>query len=143
MGWKSAMLSVADNEQDAMNFARELITASPPYGVERIDSVQFAQTTVGEAKDMFDPRRQFGGWDRPDNTVTWAFVAYGRFPAGRSIYPDRTPGASTTVIVLVVKGSRSRETFASNEQYDLSELGTVRHLQLPLPKFPTPVALDN
>ncbi len=104
-------------------------------------------TTAGKARDLFDPKRETpsGRWfaDAPDGAVVWVVVAYGRFQF-KSMPGSTTPGPwYNTVWVVVPKGEKGTSDGAGNQQYDLSRLGPVVQVPVPLAPFPTPVQLGS
>ncbi len=138
----------AENDADAVSFAKEVFTSScPPTCNPRIDTVQYVKTTVGQAKSRlasasdghFDPGKRVAGWGADDLPI-WIVVAKGQFTKFSII--DPTPGPPfSSLWVIFPMGRAGSFPFPSNAQYDLSQLGTVHNVPLPLPPFPTPVNL--
>ncbi len=79
----------------------------------------------------------------PTDAPVWVVVAYGQFQ-GKSVPGSTTPGPSySSVWVVIPKGQLGMSDGAGNERYDLSQLGTVVEVPVPLPPFPTPVKLNS
>lgn len=137
--WDGVLTGVAESVDDAASFAREQLMAMPPFVVTEPQSLTYVRATVGDARDLFDPDRDTAVWDTPDDVPAVIFVAYGEFQ-WRSVPGSATPGpAYNTVWVVVPLGVRGTHLGGANEQYDLTALGEVGEVRVPLPPFPTPV----
>lgn len=137
----------ANTLQDALTKVREYLEVGPPYVVlHDVGPVVYVETTYGQVVSL----RKFNGIPRDENTPpfpstlpVWLFVAYGKFQ-DRSMAGSTTPGQTyTTRYFLIAKGEKAFSTGATNEQYDLSSLGTVIQVPVPLPPFPTSVKLNS
>ena len=117
----------------------------PPYDTNDVDRMEYVETTFGRARevlpvvDMTAPagaRRQ-----EPDGRRVWVIVAYGPFhTTGIHV---QTPEPATTFWMVWPEDATYPYSGLSNEPYDLSSLGTVREVELPLPEFPTPTEFES
>lgn len=142
--WKSVLGGVAEDVQDGLSFARELIGAGPPFVVSEPEKVVYVEATVGAARDLLDPNRTTKNWEVPDDVPAVIIVAYGRFQwkSMPGSVTGATPGPTyTSVWVVVPLGQRGTYRISTNDQHDLTRLGEAREVALPLPPFPTPVSL--
>ncbi len=116
---------VANSFNDALRFAAPAITG-PGSTLHRAqpESVSYVETTVGQARAMFDPDRP-GGWGLPDDATAWVIRAYGQYETFCMGCAQHTFGPYTTARVVIVKGTQHARSGYSNERYDLSQLGTV------------------
>jgi hypothetical protein len=137
----------ANTLQDALNQARNILEAGPPYvALDEVGSFVYVATTYGQVVSL----RKFNGIRRdektppfPDGLPVWLFVAYGPFQ-DRSMPGSTTPGQTySTRYMVIPKGQVGLSTGVNNEQYDLSQLGTAVQVPVPLPPFPTPVRLNS
>lgn len=142
-GSKSVLRSIAENAQDAVGFAREEYFACPPYCGGDFQSVQYVETTVGQARDLFDPRHEIKVWETADSAEAVVIVAYGEFYTWCMGCEPHTSGPHSTHWAVVPIGQRGTFDLLSNERYDLTRFGAVRQVPLPLPEWPTPVALGG
>lgn len=133
----------AQTAEEALEVARRVFTTAPPYVVHEIESVDYVETTVGAARDLLDPERATKVWDAPDELSAWLVVAQGRF-VFRSVPGSSEPGPTYKYVwVVVPKETGSLGSAAVNVVPSLSSLGKVSSVPLPLPPFPTPVALNG
>ena len=130
----------ANTLQDALNQARDYLEAGPPYVVlDEVGPVVYVETTYGQVLTLSRFNALPPGL--PDSLPVWVIVAYGHFQ-DKSFPGSTTPGEAYSVRYMVIpKGQVGLSSGASNEQYDLSRLGTVVHVPVPLPPVPTPVEL--
>ncbi len=139
-GWKSAFSSAAEDEQDAIGFAREYLQLCPDIcGLP--DSVEYVRTTVGQARKLFDPKGEGHSWPS-DGTAAVVVLAHGDFShfcMGCSVH---TTYFSTFWAVVPI-GLRNFVSNRNSAQYNLGELGKVHKVPVPLAPFPTPVALSS
>ncbi|MGB2694441.1 MAG: hypothetical protein WBD55_04540 [Dehalococcoidia bacterium] len=141
--WKSATTGTAENVQEAASFARELIYAMPPFESVELRSLTYVEATVGEGRDLYDPGREDKIPDIADDVAAVIFVAHGRFE-WRDLAGSATPGPVYSSRLLIIPlGKSGSFSDASDEEYDLSALGEVSEVPLPLPEWPTPVSLDT
>lgn len=133
----------ANTVEEALGLARDRFTAAPPFVVHDIESVVHVDTTVGQARDLFDPEHERKAWDAPDHLPAWGVVAYGSFQV-KSVPGSSTPGPSlTSVWVVIPKGDVGLHWWVDDQSYELSRLGTVVEVPVPLPPFPTLVTLES
>ncbi len=137
----------AETVNDALNIARLKFTASPPFRVHEIDSVVYVKSTVGEARSLFDPELTIKAWDAADDLPAWVVVASGRFQRvsrrGATDWAKEPLTWHSTVWVVVPKGEIGVHSGIRNEEYDLSQLGTVIEVPVPLAEFPDPIELGD
>lgn len=131
----------------ALSLARLRFTASPPWAEHDIESMHYVDTTLGRARDLFDPDGSTpkGRWfaDAPATSPVWAMVARGNF-RWKSALDSRTPGPSySTVWLVIAKGEKSTSDGSANSDYDLTKLGSPLEVYLPLPQYPTPVGFED
>ncbi len=133
----------ANTVEEALGQARSVFTSAPPFVVHDIESVVYVDTTVGRARELFDPDHERKAWDAPDHLPAWVVVAYGSFQV-KSVPGSSTPGPSlTSVWVVIPEGDVGLHWWVDSQSYELSRLGTVVEVPLPLPPFPTPVTLGS
>jgi hypothetical protein len=139
--WESVLGGVADSVEEAASFAREKLYSPPPLYLIELDSMTYVVASVGEARALFDPDgRDFPHWDTSADTPAVIFVAYGSFQVLPPVAVKITPAPPfSTVWVVVPLGVEGTRWVATDEQYDLSVFGEVGELDVPLPRFPTPV----
>jgi hypothetical protein len=131
---------------DALGQARNQLETGPPFA-DSVQSVVYVATSVGRARDLFDPHREIGSGrfftDAPPDSPVWVVVAYGDFVwANRGVV--EVPRVSYTAVWFVIPvGETGLYYDASNERYDLSRLGNVVGVPLPLPPFPAPVEVGD
>ncbi len=154
-GWKSVSNSTASNAQEAVGFAREEYSACPPYCTTDSDfrSVEYVQTTksklrqvIGPAKShlLGDPGATVEGIDAPEDWPVWAVVARGSFHGRAAALATQEYHVGSNFWVLVPKDRQGfGANFATDTNYDISQLGEVHDVPLPLAKWPTPVALAS
>lgn len=132
--------------EDALSQARGRLEAGPPFADE-IESAVYVETTVGRARDLFDPKREIGSGrfftDAPADSPVWVVVAYAEFQWANRGAIDVPPVLYSTVWMVIPVGKSGMYLGASNEQYDLARLGRVVEVPVPLPPFPTPVKLNS
>lgn len=129
---------------DALNVSREFFTASPPFLVHEIESVSYVESSVGEARTLFDPDRVLELWGAADDWPAWVVVASGQFQRGtlRADGTRGTGGWERTVWVVVPMDEIGAYSGIRNEEYDLSQLGAVKEVPVPLAEFPNPIELE-
>ena len=131
---------IAQNLTDATSLVRERLTAQPGISGEP-QSIYYVQTTVGRARDLFDPGRQEKLWITPDDAVAWVFVAYGQFQLTSIHGSDAT---FATVWIVIPRGDGGMFWAGSDQVYDLTRLGeAIGQIAAPLPPWPTPVSLGS
>jgi hypothetical protein len=139
---------------DAGELSRQIFTGCPPWCGSQIDEIEFVETTVGQARRFFgtggekvgdDPGDYLGssntpdGW--PDDLKVWFVIAHGTFHETHVAIRSLPPPVSNLWAIVAYGGHTSY--FATDDEYDLSQLGRIRHIELPLPPYPTPVRLDQ
>jgi hypothetical protein len=141
--WKTVLWTVAQNAGDAAGFAREMLyNANPPFRAVETESMQYAESTVGAARELVSyTREDVMTWEIADSTPAVIFVARGTFECFPNRFSEAPRTQSTTMWVIVALGEKGTRAGCSNEVYDLSGLGEVRDVPLPLAPFPTPVSL--
>jgi hypothetical protein len=95
-----------------------------------VDTASYVETTVGQARAMFEPTRPFnpGDWGAPESSPVWVIVAYGQFRPMAISDPDPGTGVLTTAWAAVEEGGIGAQNGYSSQQYDLSQLGTPHEL---------------
>ena len=102
----------------------------------------YVEATVGAARNVLDPRREMKTWDTPDDVPALIFVASGRFRMwSMGAYAEPTPPIFTRLWIVVPLGTRGVQWSGADHDIDLSQLGAVHEVPLPLAPFPTPVSL--
>jgi hypothetical protein len=140
MGWKYAGESVVDNTQDAVDFARDIIESCP--GVcGTPNSVEYVETTVGEAREVLDPGDGYA-WEYDNGARAVVVVVTGDFHSSCVACSPQYRYFGTVWIVAPI-GQKRLVHGDGDTRFDLARLGTVHAVPLPLAEFPTPVALDN
>ena len=90
-------------------------------------SVSYVETTVGEARQLFERNVPRSAPDVPDDAAVWVFVAHGQFRMyNPGVEPPRGPLFST-VVVVIPKDENGRQFnmgSGNDELADLSQLGT-------------------
>jgi hypothetical protein len=76
---------------------------------------------------MFEPNRP-GYLGVPDSSPVWVIVAYDQFQPFVMGITDPTPGFFMTAWTAVVEGGIGGQNGYSDQQYDLSQLGTPHEL---------------
>ncbi len=137
----------ATTVEGAIEIARARIAACPSYCVrDNIQSLTYVKTTVGAARDLFDPNRQIGGGrfisDAFPNSPVWIVVASGDFVMRNRGVIEVEPFSYGSIWVLVPQNAQSTFSSIKLETVDLSELGTVMQVPLPLPELPCSVRLE-
>ena len=102
------------------------------YGQIRSElaSVSYVETTVGQARKMFTPDRRLEP-EVSDDVPAWVFVAYGDFQHFCMACAEQ-PTPRTTFVVVVPKDGAIPLKLASNEHYDLRQLGTPQEVSASL-----------
>lgn len=134
--------------QDAFNVARFLnFNGGPGPDTRNPDAVYYVETTFGQARkvfqvspDGFNPAE--APTKIPDTTPIFVIVAYGQFP-DTHVLGERTPHVYTAMWAMFAIGTQLHADNVGNEQYDLSQLGTVGVVEVPLPPQPTPVTFNT
>lgn len=142
-GYNYAFGGIAHDLQDAANFARDELGFRPPFLVAGPRSMEYVQSTYGQALTLFGLSRES---DKllaiADGVPVVIFVAHGEFQFMPSRFIEgATPETLTTAWIAVPIGERGDLVGADDKQYDLRKLGDVHELPLPLPELPTPVPL--
>ncbi len=142
----SALGHTTHTLQGALNQAREIFTAAPPYVIHDIASVSYADTTIGKARALFDPEGVFraGEWfaDADEALRVWAIVAAGEFQTRPAPGSGAPRNSFSAVWIVFAQGEGGRAGGSLNEMIDLSSLGTVVEISGPLAEYPTPVQLN-
>jgi hypothetical protein len=130
---------LANDEAEAIGFARDVLTSAPPLLVKQLDSLTFVSISVGEAADILDPTGETSR-EATDDLRAVFFVARGRFVLVNRFNATPSPELDTYCIVVPIG---DEGTFSGNcdEDVDLTDFGTAHIVPLPLPPFPTPVSL--
>ena len=133
---------VADSVQEAADFARTELTMRPPYVLAETERLKFVVTTVGEARALVGMAREDNlNIDVADREPAVVFIAEGRFRVVMNRFADSPPPIISTVWIVVPLGVTGTFSGAGSGDYDLSSLGEVRDVVVPLPEFPAPVDL--
>jgi hypothetical protein len=135
--------SAAHNEDEAAAIVREVLTSPPPLGAQDLASITYTRTTVGNARNLFDPNRETKAWGTPNDLQAWAFVLHGNFTLWTQGAEPHVSPAYTTLWIVIPVGQPGTFWATDNNSYDLSQLGPVGRLSLPLPPWPTPVAFST
>ena len=91
------------------------------------ESVSYVETTVGEARQLFERSGPRTAPDVPDDASVWVFVASGQFQMYTpGAEPPRGPLFSTVVVVIPKdeKGRQFNMASGNDKLADLSQLGT-------------------
>ncbi len=86
-------------------------------------SVSYVETTVGEARQLFERNGPRTAPDVPDDAPAWVFVAHGEFQHFCMGCEVHYSSIFSTVVVVIPKDGQRRMGFPGNQQYDLSQLG--------------------
>ena len=97
----------------------------------------YVETTVGEARDLLDPGRTIETWTAPDELDAWLIVAYGTFDYG-SLGSTAPARRATSVSVVIPMGEPGAHGTDSVSRSDLSRIGTVMEVPLPLSTLTDP-----
>lgn len=119
----------------ALALAMLHFTAGQASSTREVESVVYVETTVGEARALLDPGRTATTWTASDALDAWLIVAYGTFDFTGSVTPGRTAGSVSVVIPKGEPGAHATDGVARS---DLSQLGTVVDVPLPLSTSPAP-----
>jgi hypothetical protein len=143
--WKTVQWTVAQNTQDAAGFARELIfNSEPPFKTIRLDSVQYAPSVAGNARQLVNyTREEDRVWAVADQTPVVLFVAHGAFECFSDRFSEGPAKRSSTMWVIVPLGERGTRAGCSDDTYELTSLGEVKTVPLPLAPFPSPVSIED
>ncbi len=138
---------VAHDIEQSVGIFRDRITSNPYYNAD-IQSLTYVNTTIGQLRKLFGPPKApgdlastVGAFKARDDTLVWAIVARGQFPTFHMGLGTQLPPTSAVWLFVLhdLAGNLSADT---NDNYDISQLGEVREIPLPLAKWPTPVALE-
>ena len=141
---------IPNTAQDAGDIARDLFTGCPPWCGSQIASIDYVETTAGGVRQFFgpgkaghpdDPGDVVGAFSGSENLKVWLVVAHGTFRESSVLLKTPLPTVNN-LWAVVPYGQANPQYVATNKNIDLSQLGTVHHILLPLPPFPTPVGLD-
>jgi hypothetical protein len=99
--------------------------------------------TVGDARAILNPSGDIKLWDTPDDVPAVIFVAKGDFEMTPPVALNLPTYTVTQVWVVVPLGQKGTWMMPYDEDYDLSQLGAVREVPLPLPPFPTRVSFNT
>jgi hypothetical protein len=129
------VISIVNTIDDAFFLARvRTYVSRPPIDAHDPKSVNYVETTFGQARTAFHLNAAVAQ-DYPDSAHVWVIVAYGDFALIGNV---PTPVPHTTVWLVFVEGHSTQYGGLDDERYDLSQLGTVKQVPLPLPPLPTP-----
>jgi hypothetical protein len=121
---------IANTFDDAVHLNKPIFNIhGSTLHMAHVDTASYVETTVGQARAMFEPTRPYdpGDWGVPESSLVWVIVAYGQFqPVALAITP--TSGVLPTAWAAVVEGGIGAENGYSDQHYDLSQLGTPHDL---------------
>ena len=89
------------------------------------ESVRYVETTVGEARQLFERNGPRTAPDVPDGAPVWVFVAYGQFQMyNPGVEPPRGPLFST-VVTVIPKDETGRQFNMGSGNDELANLGQL------------------
>ncbi len=131
---------VVNTIDDAFLLARvRTFVPGPPIDAHDPKSISYVETTFGQARAAFHLNAAVAQ-DYPESAPVWVIVAYGNFALIGNV---PTPVLHTTVWLVFVEGHSTQYGGLDDERYDLSQLGAVKEVPLPLPPLPTPTYLSG
>ena len=105
--------------------ANSFMSGSPPLVLAHAKSVQYVETTVGDARQLFERNGPRSAPEVTDDAPAWVFVSYGEFQHFCMGCQVNFSSIFSTVVVVIPKDGRRRFGLGSGTgQYDLSQLGT-------------------
>jgi hypothetical protein len=123
-------LTAVTTLDDAVGKASHSFFGGEGLIVAHARSVVYVETSVGEARSLFQRSGERKAPDVGDGVPAWVFVARGEFAVQRpigayvNVTPNPTPSTFETVAVVIPKDGQRALVFYSGQPYDPSQLGT-------------------
>ena len=130
--------STASSVEDAASFGRDVILTT--FGAHAVRELEYTETTVGALRQLFGPsttgRLDDAGakvetLQAEDDWSVWAIRARGAFQAFHMGLATQPPPLEW-VWILVLRDRAGLTWFATNSDHDLSQLGDVGQVSLPV-----------